>query len=64
MFCKFFPDWVRNYQALTVDVKWLRECLFQYKFIEFLPIFVPVPIPKKLAYISGLNKYYKISNED
>jgi len=59
----FFLDWVRDYQALTVSIEWLFECLFQYKFIEIKTSFMPVQIPKTLAFTSGLYGYYEIIDE-
>lgn len=34
-----FLGWIQDYKAVTVNLKWFLECLFQYKFLKITPEF-------------------------
>lgn len=53
-----------DYKALSVNISWFLNCVFQYKFVEITSNYLPVPIPPKAAERSGVISYYKREEED
>lgn len=52
-----------DYKALSVNVSWLLDCVFQYKFVEITQNVLPVAIPPIIAINTGLISYYKMKEE-
>lgn len=60
----FVAGWARNYPALTVHVDWLVECIFRYKHVEITSWYMPVKLPRELAYLSVIDVYYRKNDKD
>lgn len=52
-----------DYKALSVNVSWFLECVFQYKYIEIAQNFLPIVIPLSIAVNTGVIAYYKINKK-
>lgn len=52
-----------DYKALSVNVSWFLECVFQYKYVEITTSYLPMRIPRLFAESTGVISYYKINEE-